>query len=150
MTRYSVVGIAQVASVLLLISSFEHLINPFRFLDGVMQYKLVGFKFARLVAAILPMVCLVAGLSVLFTATRRPGLLLVGLLGTVFMTVQTTALVRNLTIDCGCFDPFRSAEISWRSLLLPVALAVGGFVGFGLDKRDEDSKTTPSGSPQSA
>lgn len=120
-----------ICAVLLLLSSLEHLSNPFRFLDGVMAYQLVSFPVAQGVSALLPAVSLVAGLSLL-TATLRPGgLALTAVLGLLFTAVQTTALVRDLTISCGCFDPFRSETISVASLLFPVTLmciAVGTLI----------------------
>ena len=58
MTKMMSHGLMSVCAILLLLSSLEHLSNPFRFLDGVMAYKLVSFSTARFIATTRPAVSL--------------------------------------------------------------------------------------------
>lgn len=147
MTRSFTFSLLSVCSVLLLLSSLEHLSNPFRFLDGVMAYKLISFRAARIVAAILPAISLVTGLSLLTKSLRMGGMFMTMVLGLVFAIVQGTALARDLTISCGCFDPFRSQEVSLSSLIFPIMLSLTALVALTLEIRHEalEQKTASAG-----
>ncbi len=87
------------------------------------------------------MLTLVVGTSVLVPSLRRSGLLLAGVLGVLFTSVQLTAVIRELNITCGCFDPFRSSEVSWGSVLLPLTLAIGSWCGFFMESHADENQT---------
>ena len=135
MTKLVTQSLMSVCAILLLHSSLEHLSNPFRFLDGVMAYKLVPFSTARFIATSLPAVSLLTGIALMTTSMRLGGLAMTVLLGLMFVSVQTTALMRDLAISCGCFDPFRSEEVSLRSLVFPATLCLSAAVCFWLEMR---------------
>ena len=130
-----------VGVVLLLMSSLEHLTNPFRFLDGIMAYQLVSFSAAKWVAMILPGVALMAALSMCSQTLRPAALVITAFLGLLFLTVQSTAIVRDLTVSCGCFDPFRSETVSPKTLLFPASLCLSSILCFWLEQRQHDPNT---------
>ena len=67
-----------------------------------------------------------AGLLLLAPPTRRVGALAVAVISVVFFTALASALLRGLTLDCGCFGAGApSRPRMWMELALDVALFSG-------------------------
>ncbi|MEQ8820008.1 MAG: MauE/DoxX family redox-associated membrane protein [Sumerlaeia bacterium] len=86
------------------LAGFVKLQNPYLFLDDVIQYRLVGFGVALLIATILPVmeISLAAAIGTRFCLPFAAGLS--SLLLTVFLVAQSSAVIRQLDISCGCFS----------------------------------------------
>lgn len=104
-----------------------------RFADQVAGYHLLPVTVVNLFAITLPWVELLAGLSLLVgTLARQAGLLLV-VLNLVFLFAVTSAMMRGLDIECGCFTVSRAhdhvgwgiicRDIFFLALCLPVIYA---------------------------
>jgi hypothetical protein len=78
-----------------------------------------------------------AGLALLSRSWRPGGVIVTALLGLLFTAVQSTALLRDLAISCGCFDPFRSEQVSLSSLLFPLTLLIASVFSLVLGAFDD-------------
>ncbi len=77
--------------------------NPLQFSHDVENFRLVPHMLTHWVAVILPAIEVIAGGFVLAGMwLRTSALLLAGLLG-VFLLAVSSALLRGLNIECGCF-----------------------------------------------
>jgi hypothetical protein len=104
-------------------SSVEHLKNPFAFLTNVLRYRLVSGDVAAVVAMALPVVQAVLAGMLVFGAGLRTALLGTALLLSGFSAVQTSALVRDLKIACGCFGAGNETPITWSSISAVTGMA---------------------------
>ncbi len=77
--------------------------DPGIFADMVMRYELLPEFAIGLFALTLPMVELLAGLTILCTKWMREAALLIAGMLVMFIVALASAVVRGLEIDCGCF-----------------------------------------------
>lgn len=75
------------------------------FAGHVAAYQILPYAMNYLVAATLPYVEFFAGVLLLLNVRVRPALVTIGGMTLVFMVALTSVLIRDLGIDCGCFDP---------------------------------------------
>lgn len=73
------------------------------FANAIDGYGLVSWKIANLIARVLPVVEILAGLGLFFDVRGSLGTIVVQLLG--FMGVLVYAIAKGLDVDCGCFGP---------------------------------------------
>ena len=93
--------------------------DPAVFAHSVGNYSMLPDFAVGLVALVLPMVELLAAISLLASKwTRESALLILGLLGVFFIGI-TQALVRGLDISCGCFGD--DAATGRTALLIALA-----------------------------
>jgi putative oxidoreductase len=87
----------------LIYSALEHLLNPYQFVNSVANYSMVPESWSYWIAFVLPNVQIMAG-CLLFTRTfRLEALAISTILFAVFAAAQTSAFLRGLDIECGCF-----------------------------------------------
>lgn len=78
--------------------------RPYQFLETVYAYQLTGSVIGKLVAVGLPWAEMVAGCCLVLGTALGAAIGLSLTLSLVFVVAQTSALVRGLSIDCGCFS----------------------------------------------
>ena len=88
------------------------------FAGHVAAYRILPYAMNYLVAATLPYVEFLAGILLLLNARVRPALVTIGGMTLVFMVALTSVLVRDLGIDCGCFDPSGGENVTAGVALL--------------------------------
>ncbi len=89
--------------------------DPALFFEAVKGYDMLPVELAGLVAVVLPMAELVAGLTLVFTKWSREAALAIFVMMVVFLVGLTQAAVRGLDISCGCFGD--SGETGTSSLV---------------------------------
>jgi len=97
--------------------------HPAGFASQVAAYRLVPAELVTLVAVWLPWLELVAGGLLALGLLTESSALVLGLLSLAFGAGATSALVRGLAIDCGCFSTSASGPVSWGHVALDLALA---------------------------
>ncbi len=120
-------------------------LDPAAFAQAVFHYRLLPYAAAAALALYLPWLEMVAGLGVIWAATRLGALnLLVGM-SLVFAAAILSALWRHLDIACGCFGsgPVGSTALI-VSLIRSLALAL---VSGGLLWRELRLPSPPGASP---
>jgi uncharacterized membrane protein YphA (DoxX/SURF4 family) len=99
------------------------------FAGHVAAYQILPYAMNYFVAATLPYVEFLAGVLLLLNVRIRPALVVVGSLTLVFMVALSSALLRGLEIDCGCFDPGGGQDVTagvalWRDVGLMVLVVL--------------------------
>lgn len=107
-------------------AGFQKIVAPQNFADSIASFAILPDRLINPVALSLPPFEILLALAVVTGIQRRPALLGLVVLLTVFMGALGSALVRGMAIDCGCFGSEEpSAAAAWRALLrdIPVLAA---------------------------
>jgi len=103
--------------------------DPVAFAGSVAAYKILPYFASYLTAAVLPFVELSCGLLLVCGYRVRGGALIIGAMNLVFMIALSSAILRGLDIDCGCFKQGGAKTTPWTALLRDaVFLAMTAFV----------------------
>ena len=98
--------------------------DPLEFADSIAAFSILPRVFITLFALSLPLFEVACGLLLLWPATRRAGALAAFIISVVFFVALSSALLRGLTLDCGCFGAGTpSRPRMWLELGLDVVLA---------------------------
>jgi len=96
------------------------------FADNIAGFGIVPAAFINPLAFALPPFEIACGVLLLWPPTRRVAALAITLLSVLFFAVLLSALVRGLTLDCGCFGSGApSRPRMWLELGLDVVLCGG-------------------------
>ena len=110
-------------------AGFEKLQDPLDFADIIAGFGILPGAFINQFALALPPFEIVCGLLLLWPPTRRVGALAIALLSVMFFAALMSALLRGLTLDCGCFGSGApSRPRMWIELGLNVVLVVGSLL----------------------
>lgn len=82
--------------------------SPIQFADSIASYNILSPYFINLVATSLPLLEIACGFFVLTGFYIRVGLLTIFAMLAVFTAALLSAIIRGLSIECGCFG-----ESSW-------------------------------------
>jgi uncharacterized membrane protein YphA (DoxX/SURF4 family) len=102
--------------------------DPAAFAGSVAAYKLLPTFGNYLVAATLPWVEVLCGLLLVIGVRIRPAATLILLMNLVFAVALSSAIIRGLDIDCGCFRQGGPKTSPWLALLRDLALIAGTVV----------------------
>ena len=118
--------------------------DPVAFAGSVAAYKILPYFASYLTAAVLPFVELSCGLLLVCGYRVRGGALIIGAMNLVFMIALSTAILRGLDIDCGCFKQGGAKTTPWTALLRDaVFLAMTVFVLKVEARKSNDSTPSP-------
>lgn len=101
------------------------IIEPAQFAANIGNYRLLPHELVHLVAILLPWVEVVAGVFILSGVWVRPAAMLIWMLTVVFFLAITSALVRGLNIECGCFGTVGGRHIGLVNLAIDLFFMVG-------------------------
>jgi putative oxidoreductase len=128
--RYSVVAAALAIAAIFIYAGVDKIRDPLQFADSIYAFAILPAVFINGLAMGLPVFEIGCGLLILAPWTRRFGALAVALISLIFFLALASALLRGLTLDCGCFGsgaPSRSRM--WLELGLDAIIFCGtGFV----------------------
>lgn len=123
---YAVLAVSVAVAAIFIYASIDKIRDPQQFADSTAAFALLPAVFINLLALGLPPFELACGLLLLAPPTRRVGALAVAVVSVVFLTALASALLRGLTLDCGCFGAGApSRPRMWLELVLDVALFSG-------------------------
>lgn len=119
------VGFRLFVGVSFIYASFYKIIEPTLFARSIWYYHMVPGELINPMALLLPWVELIVGLSLIIGVYYRGAVLLVNMMVIMFMIALTSAAVRGIDIDCGCFKPGKASSQSalntlWYDLVLLV------------------------------
>jgi uncharacterized membrane protein YphA (DoxX/SURF4 family) len=115
-----VIGITFIAA------SLDKIAHPKYFADVIYSYKLLPLSLVNLVSAIMPMLELVAGITIILGLwTRESSLVLTGLTF-IFIVAISINLIRGLEISCGCFEVISDSMIGIDLLVRDILLFIAG------------------------
>lgn len=117
--------------------------DPVAFAGNIAAYKLLPTFGNYLVAAILPWVELLCGLLLVAGYRVRAAATLVLIMNLIFVAALTSAIVRGLDIDCGCFRQNGPRTTPWAALLRDLALIAGNLILLRWDADESGGDSSP-------
>ncbi|MCY2945243.1 MAG: DUF1559 domain-containing protein [Planctomycetota bacterium] len=118
-----------VICLLLLAGSFGHFQNPPVFYEALLRYDFLPWQIAFFIATAIPWFQILLALALLLVR-RDHGFLCSLSLFLAYVVLQSVALYRGITTDCGCMGPLYPNPVGWRSLLLPLAGTLCALMGW--------------------
>jgi uncharacterized membrane protein YphA (DoxX/SURF4 family) len=98
--------------------------DPLQFADSIAAFAILPTALINLFALSLPPFEIACGLLLLWPSTRRVAALAAFVISIVFFVALSSALLRGLTLDCGCFGAGTpSRPRMWLELGMDVVLA---------------------------
>ena len=120
---YLTVAVSLAMAGIFIYAAIDKIHDPLQFADSVAAFGILPAVFISLLALALPPFEIACGLLMLAPRTRRIGALAIILLSAIFFTALASALLRGLTLDCGCFGAGApSRPRMWLELVLDMAL----------------------------
>jgi len=101
-------------------ASIDKISSPAYFAGTIQNYQLIPEFMLNIIAIILPWVELICGLLLLSGVWHQSAALIISLLMVVFILAITSAIVRGLAIECGCFGAGSSAN--WTRIIEDIFL----------------------------
>jgi putative oxidoreductase len=101
--NYIVVAVSLAIAAVFIYAGIDKIRDPLQFADSIYAFAILPAAFINLLAMGLPVFEIACGLLLFAPWTRRIGALAVALTSMVFFLALLSALLRGLTLDCGCF-----------------------------------------------
>ena len=130
--NYTVIAVTLAIATVFIYAGIDKIRDPLQFADSIYAFGILPAVFINLLAMGLPVFEIASGLLLLAPSTKRVGALAVALTSMVFFLALLSALLRGLTLDCGCFGSGTpSRPRMWLELGLDAMLFSGSlFVYF--------------------
>jgi len=119
-------GSRVVLGMLLLLAGLEKVSEPELFVRSISNYHLLPAGLESLAALVVPCFEIVVGGCLIVGLLSRSAALLAGLLSLGFGVFVSSALLRGLNVDCGCFAG--TSKVSWLHLALDIAMIAMAWV----------------------
>jgi putative oxidoreductase len=101
--RYEIVAISSLLAAVFIYAALDKFRDPLQFADSVAAFGILPTAVIAVFALSLPPFEILCGLLMLPPGTRRVAALAVALACAMFFIALASALLRGLTLDCGCF-----------------------------------------------
>lgn len=121
---------------LFLFAAITKLVDPSSFAQQITNYQLTPWPATAVLSVFLPALELCVGICLLLGRWESGALVWAAILLTIFSGALLSAIVRGLSIDCGCFG--RSIENTgtvWPLIRNVLLLVVTGFLWFSRAKK---------------
>ena len=128
-SNYIVPAVSLGVAAVFFYASIDKLRDPLQFADSIAAFAILPARLISPLALGLPPFEVACGLLLLWPRSRRVGALAVALISVVFFTALASALLRGLTLDCGCFGagaPSRTRM--WQELGFDLLLFCGSLL----------------------
>ena len=123
---YAVFAVSLAVAAVFIYAGVDKLRDPLQFADSIAAFAILPAVLINLLAFGLPPFEIACGLLLLGPRTRRVGALAVAVISVIFFTALASALIRGLTLDCGCFGPGApSRPRMWLELAVDIVLFSG-------------------------
>jgi putative oxidoreductase len=124
--NYAVIAISLALAAIFIYAGIDKMRDPLDFADSIAGFAILPAALISLMAMGLPLFEVGCGLLLIGPATRRIGALAVAVISIVFFIALASALLRGLTLDCGCFGVGApSRPRMWLELGLDAVLVAG-------------------------
>ena len=124
--RYAVHAVSLAVAAVFIYAGIDKIRDPLQFADSIAAFAILPAVLINLLAMGLPPFEIACGLLLIGPWTRRVGSLAVAIILVVFMIALSSALLRGLTLDCGCFGVGApSRPRMWLELALDAVLLSG-------------------------
>ncbi|HSZ23991.1 MAG TPA: MauE/DoxX family redox-associated membrane protein [Candidatus Sulfotelmatobacter sp.] len=124
--RYAVHAVSLAVAAVFIYAGIDKIHDPLQFADSIAAFAILPAVLINMLAMGLPPFEIASGLLLIGPWTRRVGSLAIAIILVVFMIALSSALLRGLTLDCGCFGVGApSRPRMWVELALDAALLSG-------------------------
>jgi putative oxidoreductase len=124
--NYIVIAVSLALATVFIYAGIDKIGDRLSFADSIYAFAILPAAFINLLAMGLPVFEIACGLLLFAPSTRRVGALAVALTTMVFFLAILSALLRGLTLDCGCFGSGApSRPRMWLELGLDAILFAG-------------------------
>lgn len=106
-----------ILGVIFIYASFYKIIEPIDFAKSIWYYHMVPGSLINLMALILPWLEFVVGICLILGIFYRGAVLWVNIMIVLFMIALTTAVIKGISIDCGCFKASAAGSDSAKDAL---------------------------------
>ena len=130
-----------------IVASIDKISAPDAFAASIEAYHLIPSFIINLFAIIIPWIELFAGIFLISGVYLRSSAFLMCLLLAIFEIAIVSALLRGLTIDCGCFGKEHATPVSWGKAGEDLLLFVLGMIVYKYSDLSASGPTAPLESP---
>ena len=102
---------------LFIYASIYKIIQPSDFAKSIWYYHMIPGVYINLIALILPWLEFLCGLGLILGIYYRGSVLIINLMTVLFIIALTSAVIRGISIDCGCFRASVATNDSARETL---------------------------------
>lgn len=114
-----------VVGIIFIYASYYKIIDPQSFAKSIWYYHLIPGSLINIIAIVLPWVELLAGIGLIIGVNYKGSVALVNLMTFVFIIALLSAIIRGVSIDCGCFKAAAvSSESAWNTLKYDIGLII--------------------------
>ena len=104
-------------------ASYYKVVDPGAFAKSIWFYHLVPGSLINIIAIVLPWVEMICGLGIIFGFSYRGSVVVANVMMLVFILALGSAIVRGISLDCGCFKAAASSTNSaWKTLWFDLVL----------------------------
>jgi putative oxidoreductase len=120
--RYLLLASRVVLGMVFVVAAIPKIGRPDSFAVSIEAYEMLPLAAVNAVAIVVPWIELICGLFLVAGVRARAGSALLGGLLVVFIVAISTAVLRGLDINCGCFGTAVGTPVGWGRVLEDVAL----------------------------
>jgi putative oxidoreductase len=119
--------------VVLMFSGIDKISFPYAFLFAVYNYEILDARSGLFLSMLLPWIELVVAVCLIGRLHLKSALLLSCIIGLVFVAAQSSAMLRGLSIPCGCFSNSGEETVGYFTFFRSAAIFVISAVLFSFE-----------------
>jgi hypothetical protein len=121
--RFLLLAARFVLGIVFVVAAVPKIAQPDAFAVSVEAYEILPVAVVNLIAVVVPWLELLCAVFLIGGARVRPSAALLGVMLAVFIVAISTAVLRGLNINCGCYGG-TGTPVGWGKVLEDVALLV--------------------------
>lgn len=123
LNKYVILISRFLVGIVFIIASIDKIAVPELFAINIEGYNILPISLINIIAIIIPWIELLCGIFLISGFYLRSSSLIVSIFLVLFILMITSAILRGLDIDCGCFG-VESSEVSWMRVIEDIILLI--------------------------
>jgi len=109
-------------------ASLDKITHPRLFAEVIFNYQILPFPLVNLAAAVMPLLELIAGITIIIGFWTRSSSFILSGLTLIFIAAISFNMIRGLEVNCGCFDVISGSKIGAELLIRDILLLIAGIL----------------------
>jgi uncharacterized membrane protein YphA (DoxX/SURF4 family) len=109
-------------------ASLDKIAHPRLFAEVIYNYQILPSSLVNLAAAVMPLLELIAGITLIAGFWTRASSFILSGLTLIFIAAISFNLIRGLEVNCGCFDVISGSKIGIDLLIRDILLLLAGIL----------------------
>jgi uncharacterized membrane protein YphA (DoxX/SURF4 family) len=109
-------------------ASLDKIAHPRLFAEVIYNYQILPSSLVNLAAAVMPLLELIAGITLIAGFWTRASSFILSGLTLIFIVAISFNLIRGLEVNCGCFDVISGSKIGIDLLIRDILLLLAGIL----------------------